>query len=252
MKKENLILLDYQDNFADNMSTYAYGQILAKNNNQTCYYENSTKKRHALEEKLSSFDVELNYISSSRVIDIAKYSFNLSAKNLKNRDNNPKFVSKKHFKIDDIDFIDDSIKNQFRFNNHNFVINHDILEEIDSTQSVGLYINENDIDKIDLDFIYCATKRLNKYVKKPLLFIFSKIDITDKIKSEFDFKIVNILNYKEEFYLHTKCKHKIIIENINSYSQNFWASYLNEIDYNYIIYNKKLKVKTKKHNWLGV
>lgn len=206
--------------------------------------------------------MEYNYISSARV---KKISNNALKKNKSYIDNliidkkisekkiTNKILNLKHFKIKDIDYISDKIKDMLKFNRYDFLINHDILENILNTQSIGLYINENDIlNKKEKDFIYQATKRLNKYIKKPKLYIFSKKDISNEIKFYVDYEIINLNDWREEFYFLTCCKHKIILNTKNSYSEGFWSAILNQKDYTINIYDKKLQDKKARKNWIAI
>ena len=251
MKLKNYILLEYQENFADNLSIIAYGKILEKNTNSRCYFENDTKKRLKFENYMSNFNLDYDFISTTRVKEIAKKAYFANSIPLINNKN--KILKYNHFKINDIDLISDEIKSMIKFNHFNFVTNYDILEEIQQNQSIGLYINQNDIKEIEnSNYILRATERLNKYVKKPKLYIFTDKKFENKINSYIDFKIINLPNWREEFYFLTACKHKIILNTKNSYSEGFWAAVLNQKDYYINIYNKKIKTKKKYDNWIGV
>ena len=142
----------------------------------------------------------------------------------------------------------------FDFSTSSFLLNFDILEEINQEQSIGLYISDKDFqdNSIDWGFIYSATKRINKYIKKPKLYIFGPKQIKEFIKSEINFKIINNLNWKEEFYLLKECKHKIIISNRNSYSKNLWASILNKKYDGIRTYSKNEYSKNLNRNWLAI
>jgi len=78
MSNQNLILLKYQDNFADNLSTYAYGNILSKANNKKMFYENNTEKRMNFEAKMQDFNLDYDYISANREKEISKKSFQMT------------------------------------------------------------------------------------------------------------------------------------------------------------------------------
>ena len=188
----NLIILRYQENFADNLSAIAYGKILSKNNNKKCYYENSTEQRDIFEKQMTHFNTYFDYISKGSVNRITKEAFLLnndffydkkSKKHIK-KDKRNRILDLKYFNIDDIDLIDDDIKKACSFKNLDFIINYDILENIKNTNSVGLYINKKDIenDDVDFDYIERAQKRLNKYLKKPRLFIFVDRKYNSKLK----------------------------------------------------------------------
>ncbi len=257
---ENIIILEYQENFADNLSSIVYGKILEKNTNLQCFYENDTKKRLGFENFMSNFSMNYNYISTSRVKKLTESAFlknklyvnskkikkELNNKNLKN-----KIINLKYFSISDIELIPKEVINMIKFNKYDFLINHDILEDIKNCQSIGLYINENDIDKINSDFIYEATKRLNKYIKQPKLYVFTKKKIQN-INSFINYEIINLLDWREEFYFLTNCKHKIILNTKNSYSEGFWAAIISQKEYSINIYDKKLKSDKKLKNWIGV
>ena len=255
MKLENLVLVEYQENFADNLSSIAYAKILEEKTNAKCYLENDIKKRKIFENKMSNFNLEYEFISSTRVQNFSKLALDNNKFFLntnKTKKINNKIISLKHFNIDDKDLISDNIKNMLKFNKCDFIVNYDILEDIVSTQSIGLYINKNDINTINNEFIYNATKRLNKYIKKPKLYIFSDNSIKDKINSFIDYEILSINDWREEFYFLTACKHKIILNTKNSYSEGFWAAVLNEKEYCLNIYDKKIKTIKKRNNWIAM
>ena len=264
MDENSLLILEYQENFADNLSIYVYGKILEKNQKRKCFYENNTQKRVKFENTMSNFNLNCGYISTNRVKSIAKDALNYNRITIddrkikkeiksKNKSNN-KILNLKHFKIDDIPYISNDILKSIEFSNYNFVKNYDLLEEISNSNSIGLYINENDIigQKIDWDFISNAIKRLNRYVKRPILYIFCSKDITNCFNSIIPAKFINLSDWKEEFYFLTSCKHKILLNSPNSYSVNFWAIILNNKDYYLNIFDKKLKVKNKPSNWIGI
>lgn len=264
MTVKDMIILTYQDNFADNLSSYAYGKILEKKSGRKCFFENNTFQRLNFENMMSDFKLDIDYISSSRVEKITQKSYLMSRlfvdekhikKELgKTNKNKTNILNLKHFNIDDLPLITDDIKEKFLFTNIDFVKNHDILEKITSSQSIGLYISQNDFrnENIDFDFIYRATKRLNKYIKKPKMFVFTSAPIEDKINSCIDFEIVHLNNWKEEFYFLKCCKHKILLNAPASYSQNFWASILKQKAYSINIFDKRMNVAIKKDNWIAV
>ena len=257
---ENILVLEYQDNFADNLSSIAYGKIIEKETKLHCYFENDTQKRKHFEKFMSSFNLDYDFISSSRIkkltesaflknklyIDSKKIKKEMTKKNLRD-----KIINLAHFRISDIDLISDNIKNMLKFSKYDFLINYDILENILSNQSIGLYINEKDLNSVNNDFIYRATQRLNKYIKKPKLYVFTKQKIKD-INSFIDYEIISLSDWREEFYFLTNCKHKIILNSKNSYSEGFWAAVLNQKDYSINIFDKKLKSNKDLKNWIGI
>ena len=64
--QENITLIKYQDNFADNFSSFAYGKMIEEQTGQKCYFENNPKSRDDFEKKMSCFDLKYSYISSAR------------------------------------------------------------------------------------------------------------------------------------------------------------------------------------------
>lgn len=254
MKKDNLIILEYQEDFCENFTSFAYGKILENRTNAKCFYENNPSKRNKFELKMKYFNIETNFISTNRVKSITKKALNYEKiDKIKNKIQNC-LIDLKHFRIRDLNLITDEIKEKFNFSNNNFIISYDILEDIESTQSVGLYISEEDLlnNKIDFEYIYNATKRINKYIKKPKLFIFAPSKIKTMIKSDIDYKIVNYLNWSEEFYLLKQCKHKIIPNYGKSYTKTFWASVLNSKYYSINTYSKKEYNKNINKNWISI
>ncbi len=254
---EEFVIIKYHDNFADNLSSYAYAKIIEKDCEIKCYYENKTNLREIFEEKMNYFDLDLNYLSSAKVNNIATKANNFNKiildKNYKKKKIKKGFIEQKHFNISDTKLIFEDISNSFDFKSKDFIVNHDILEEIIQCNSIGVYLDIQDIEnnQIDYEFIKKAAKRLNKYVKQPKLFIFAKTNINN-LELCMNYKHLNLKDWKEEFYFLKSCKHKIILNSPNSYSNGFWAAFLNEKDYFYNIYDKKLKVKDAKHNWIGI
>ncbi len=264
MTKENLLILKYQDNFADNLSSIAYGKIFEKQKNIKCCYENITERRMNFEDMASNLFVDYDYVSTNRVQKIAHASllsnrvyingFNIEKEIRSKTTKRSKILDLNHFRIDDIELISDDIKSMFEFKNHDFIINHDILEQIQNSNSIGIFINRYDFfqNKVDFDFIFNATKRLNKYLKKPKLFVFAPQNVRVALKSYVDFEILTLSDYREEFYLLKNCKHKIIHSAKNSYSQNFWAAILNNKNFQKVIYPDNLKPKNIPNNWISV
>ena len=62
---------------------------------------------------------------------------------------------------------------------------------------------------------------------------------------------LHIIDWREEFYLLTQCKNKIILSNNSSYSAGFWASVLNKKNY-LVTFEESLKVKKIPENWLAI
>ncbi len=263
MRKNSLLILDYQENFADDFSIIAYAKIMKKqNSNLKYFYENKTFKRSKFEECMSNFnfdfDVDFDYISSKKVKDIAQKSYFLNNMFLKNEKMFNKYVrnnvlSKTHFEINDIEFITNEIKSLFSFKTFGFVKNHDILDDINSCSSIGMFVSKDDeLSDIDLDFVKNSLNRLNKYLKQPKLFIFSK-NKNIKIDTHIEYEIVDLLDWREEFYFLSLCRHHIVLDTKNSYSKNLWASIINKKDYCYTLYKKSKDIDIKKvHNWLFV
>ena len=245
----NLVVLKYQNNLADNLSAYAYAGILKKTQNVDYAYENSTKERIKFEKMMNNININYSYISKSRFDAISKNSryidyrdFN-SNKKVKNS-----IINLPHFKIDDIDKIDTDILSDFKFKNTDFILNYDILDDIKNCNAIGLYISDN--DEIDKDYINRALIRLNKYIKRPILYVFCKKDIN--IDSVIPFKHINLSCYDEELYFLISCKHIIIHCTKFSYSTGFWASVLSGYKYGYTTYDKKLHPSKHKQNWIAI
>lgn len=259
-----IVVLKYQNNFADNLSQIAYAKILESSSGRKFYFENDTKSRLVFDKVMSNFNLDIDYISKSKVDTIAKKSY-LFSRNLINNNKIKRELTRKRksdtilnapiFKIDDIKHLSDDIINQFKFLNEDFIVDYDILEEIKSTNSVGIFISEKDIknDDIDYDYIHKSVFRINKYIKKPKFFIFSssKQDITLNVDN-INYKILSIKDWREEFYFLTECKNKIILNSPNSYSEGFWSAVLNQKDYGIYIYDKKIKAKSAPYNWIGI
>ena len=67
-----------------------------------------------------------------------------------------------------------------------------------------------------------------------------------------NYEILDLGDWREEFYFLMQCKHKIIHCTQNSYSEGLWASVLNGKNYFYVAFDKKLKPSKKFHNWIAV
>lgn len=257
---KDIIILKYNNDFADNLSSCAYANILKNKYNITCFRENKTKDREAFENKMLYFDLDYKYISSAKVeyyVNQAnKKNFkHINSKEIFNKRNSKnKFADLSYFQINDIDKLNDDFLNKIDFSDKSFIKNHDILERIEKENSIGLYLNEDDFfnKKIDFDYINKSLYRLNKYVKKPKIFIFTKISEKLNISNDFNYQIINLSDWIEEFYFLICCKHKIIINSPKSYSMNLWGAILNQKSYHYAIYDKKINTKTNKYNWIGV
>jgi len=246
---KNLVVLEYQDNFADNFSTYAYGKIVENKFSHNCVYENTTSKRQHFENIMSNFNLSYSFISKSRVDKIENKSPYLDYKDFDlKRLEKDKIVTLNQFRINDIDYLNKDIKASFDFINTDFIKNHDILEEIISNNAIGLYINQNDV--INFEYIKSAAKRLNKYIKHPILYIFSKgikeLDINIK------YRIIDLHDWREEFYFLKSCRHKIIHCTKYSYSEGLWASILSDNEFGYVVYSKEMYEGEKIKNWFAV
>ena len=252
--KENILLIKYQNTFEDNFTSYAYGKIIEKQTGMKVFYENCPNLREKFEKNMSDFSLKYNYISTNKVKEICKKAYLLNTKNIENIKNKSHYINISNFDLNNLNLLNHEIINDLKFNNTNFLLNYDLLEEINDTNSIGLFINKIDVDVefIDYNYIYNATKRLNKYLKQPKLYVFTSKNTDLKLNSYIDFKIINIDNRKEEFYLFNKCKHKILINTPNSFSSSFWASVISQKEYNYVCFDKKLKFKNKPKNWIKI
>ena len=111
MENNNLLILEYQDNFADNLSIYAYGKILEKKQKRKCFYENNTQKRVKFENSMAFFNLDCGYISTNRVKNLTKEAFYYNQiiindkkidKEIKSKKSKNKILELKHVNIDDI------------------------------------------------------------------------------------------------------------------------------------------------------
>ena len=250
------IILKYQENFADNFSQIAYGKLIEKSSTNKCYFTNEATFRANFEKSMSNFNIDLKYLSKNQISLLTKKSYYFS-KNMINSKFYKKSVSDKilntpRLKIDDIKYINDEIKADFKFKNLDFIFNFDILDEIQTNNSIGLYINKKDMDKINLNYIYKAVERLNKYLKKPVLYIFSqnKIDLNEDLL-QIKHKFIRLHDWREEFYFLTQCRNKIIMSCENSYSEAIWATLLNNST-NLIAFDYNLKTKKPPENWIKI
>jgi len=169
MKDENILIVEYKEDFAQNLNSIAYAKILENKFQKRTYFKNITSQRNFFEDYTSNINYKSEYISINRANEIAKKAYYLS--NLPNRfselfsKNKHNILNSSEFKIDDIRFLNDDIKESLKFNSYDFIRNHDILEKIQNTNSVGIFIDsqENKTDEIQ-KFLFRATKRLNKYI----------------------------------------------------------------------------------------
>ena len=204
------------------------------------------------------FDNEYKYISTNQAQNIATSAFIANKVYINQKQaikrKKPKngIINIAQFRPEDSSFLTEELLNSFRFKDLNFIKSHDILEEINNQNSIGLYIDKNDINlsEANINFIKNATKRLNKYLKNPKLYIFTqkRIEIDTCIENE------NLIlsDWKEEFYFLISCKHKIILNTKHSYSNGLWATLLNQKDYYYAVFDKNRLNKKHKINWIGL
>ena len=246
---KKLAILEYQNSFADNFSTLAYGKIVEKKFYFDCVYENTTQKRVNFEDKMNNFNLPYLYMSKSHIDKVSAKSKYMDYRDIKHKSlNKNQIINFDSFRIEDIKYLTKDILSMFDFNNLSFLKNYDILEEITSSNSIGLYINTE--DDIDLKYINDALIRLNKYVSKPVLYVFT----AKELDCEFciPYQKLSLDDWREEFYFLKSCKHKIIYCTKNSYSVGFWASVLSQKNYYYNIYSKKLKQHCEYANWIEV
>lgn len=250
---KNVIIVKYQDNFADNMSSYALAKIIEKQTGEKICYENKPTLRNNFEKNMTNFNMSYNFISSTRINEISKKAFELNKMNSKIPTKN-KLIKAKKFEYNYIKYLDNEIIKDFDFKNKDFIVNFDILEQITNKNSIGLYINAQDIENnnIDYDYITRSVKRLNKYIKHPKLFIFSSANIKIQGNLMMEYEIISTEDWREEFYFAKKCKHNILLNSQHSYSLGLWAALTNQKEYYYTAYDKKLKCKNLPKNWIGI
>lgn len=258
MQKKLSVILDYQENFTDNFSTIAYAKILENIENVKCFYKNADCDRGDFEKKLQNFSVDFDFVSSKKASDIVSTSYFLNRLFLKNKKLFDKCVknnviSKKNFDVDDEIFLDDTILSNFKFKNTDFIKNFDILDNILTQNSIGLYISNKDkLNSKDYKFIQNSIERLNKYIKNPKLFIFTANE-NFKLETFVDYFVINLFSWKEEYYFLSRCKHHIVLNKSNSFSLNFWASVVHNREYSYRVLDKNTKINKKiAHNILLV
>lgn len=239
---ERLVLIEYQDNFANNLTNYAYSKILEDKYNLNCCYSNNLDKRRKFEDKMSCFNFDCKFISPIRFEQISKKAFENNKVYLSKPKKN-QVINPKKFDLKDIDLLNSKILDEMDFKNTDFIKNYDILEEIKAQNSIGLVLENN----YDNKYLEKAINRLNKYIKKPKLYIFKSNDVELDFKINVDYKCLNIEDYREKFYLLKSTKHKIITT-----QESVWAAILSHKDYNFIIYDKKSYPKFKKANWLAI
>ena len=258
MKTKQCLVLDYSDTIMDNFSTLAYAKIIQNLNNIEYFYENDTNKRNMIENYMSDFDIDLNFISSKKVSDIVGKTYFLNKIFLKNKRLFNKCVFhnilfKNKFDISDIHLITEDIKAMFRFKDLSFIKNFDILDDILSTNSIGIFISSKDeFNNQDAFYLKKSVKRLNKFVKNPKLFIFSDSNSIN-ISTFINYQIVKISNWKEIYYFLSNCKHHVIFNKKNSYSMNFWGSVVLNKEYSYCVCKRNKYLKNKSaHNLLFI
>ena len=113
------------------------------------------------------------------------------------------------------------------------LINEFLIEHFENNKKIGLFTSPH---------LFSYTERIK----------INNREIDENVFDNLVNEIINNLNWMEEFYFHKECRHKIILNSDNSYSQNIWATILNEKEYNLIAYSKKAKVKNLKNNWVKV
>lgn len=141
------------------------------------------------------------------------------------------FQSEKYFK----DF-EDVIRRDFTFKNLDFIQNKDLLEEIQTTNSVsvhvrcGDYMTNPETAKIynlcDKNYYERGMKYIAERVENPTFFVFS--DDIEWCKNNFvldlPVKYVKTANWQEDFYFVQNCKHNIIANS----SFAWWSAWLNK------------------------
>ena len=254
-------IVEYQESFADNLTNIAYAKILQNKTDDKFFFVNNPLKRKKFERDMENFSLDFSYLSKNQVqlITSKSYKFtrklikeNKILKNIRLNIKKNKALNIRHFSINDISSIPNDLFKDFKFKNTDFIINYDYLDEIKSSNSIGLFIDKKDAHNIDYNFILKSVLRLNKYLKRPVLYIFSKgknnIDLSQMpIKTKF----VNIADWREEFYLLTNCRNKIILMNDNSYSAGFWSSILNQKTY-LVAFDRKINPKNYPDNWIKI
>jgi len=260
---KNMLIFEYNNDFCNNFNSIAYGSILEKKYKTKFYFENDTSKRSRFENEAKNFGIEVSYISKAKVEKIAS-KVNLLSSLLFNKHNiNNKINIKKQikndgifniekFKLCDIPQLDKETLDLFKFKNINFIKNFDILEDIQTSESISLYLGDltaNEINEM-FDYIQTSLKRLNKYIKKPKLFIFSNSKIDFKKDLILNYQIINISDWREEFYFLTKCKHKIIINNFKTYNKALWSAILGKKDNCYVVLSKQIADKSPYFDWI--
>lgn len=143
--------------------------------------------------------------------------------------------------------IKDIIKKEFTFKNNDFLINKDVLNEIQNENSVSINLRGNDYinDKEIAKYFNVCTKKyydnaisyINKKMENPKFYIFSD-DMNyakEFFKSKKDFKIIETANWQEDFYFMQNCKSNIIANS----SFSWWCAWLNNNPEKIVVAPKK-------------
>ena len=252
MFKQNnsIVLISPNESLIGFLNSYLIKEIIEKNSNSKCFLINDPSFRKNLEDKLKFFDIDFNYISIKKFNDfknenmfkIKKFKKTLNLGKILRIKNKNLYLEEPYIDFKDRKYLTKELTKKLNFIELSFVKNYDILENINNSTSIGLYINLIDLENnlINKDFILNATKRLNKYLKQPKLYIFSKNINAEEIKSEIDFEILKLDNEYEEFYFYQKCKNKIILNAKNSSNFSIFNSLISSNRNIYFENNNKL------------
>lgn len=72
MQKENFIILNHQDSFADILTTTVYGKILERLSSKKCVFENISPKREMIENLFNETSLKFDYLSTYHIESIKK------------------------------------------------------------------------------------------------------------------------------------------------------------------------------------
>ncbi|MCQ2788789.1 MAG: alpha-1,2-fucosyltransferase [bacterium] len=270
MEQNKKIVVRLDGGLGNQFFQYALGYAICQEHGQELLLDKSayeTYKRRVVE--LDNFNLTVKYAPEELINQLNKkrifgktlykdkrFSFTPSLLKIKNSAYLKGFwQTEKYFKKYEKD-----VKNLFKFKDYSFIQNHDLLSEIQSTNSVSInlrlceYVSNLEIAKIHYickeNYYKNALNYINDKLENPKYYVFSDdIEMAKGyLPSGYEYVFCNTANWKEDLYFMQNAKHNIIANS----SFSWMAAWLNKNEEKIVVAPTQWFTKVAKINYKDV
>lgn len=270
MESSKNIIVNLIGGLGNQLFQYALGYVICKENGQNLLVDTTgfqTYKVRNLE--LDKFNLELNYAPIELIEKLNKKTFfhktlfkeknfTFNRKMLKIKGNayiKGYWQTEKYFEK-----YKNDIRKIFTFKDFSFIKNHNLLEEIKSTNSVSInlrlceYVKNPEIAKIHYvckeNYYKNAIEYINQTIENSKFFVFSDdIEMAKEfLPKDTEYTYCNTANWQEDLFFMQNAKHNIVANS----SFSWWAAWLNQNPQKIVLAPNEWFTKAAKINYKDV